>query len=103
MSEPLAYFITFTTYGTWLHGRDPGSVDREHNTPGTSFLPPQSDVEQTQRKRMRQSEYRLDAARRGGVLRTGREAARHRTWKLWSVRVRTQHVHLGASAAARPG
>jgi hypothetical protein len=25
---PLAYFITFTTYGAWLHGRAPGSVDR---------------------------------------------------------------------------
>src|SRR6266478_1713782 len=39
MSEPVAYFITFTTYGTWLHGRAPGSVDREHNQPGTAFLP----------------------------------------------------------------
>jgi hypothetical protein len=28
---PLAYFITFTTYGTWLHGtaKGNGSVDRE--------------------------------------------------------------------------
>jgi hypothetical protein len=39
MSEPLAYFITFTTYGAWLHGRKPGSVDRDHNAPGTPFLP----------------------------------------------------------------
>ena len=29
----LAYFITFTTYGTWLPGsvKGKGSVDREHN------------------------------------------------------------------------
>jgi len=28
-----AYLITFTTYGTWVHGDERGSVDREHNIP----------------------------------------------------------------------
>jgi len=28
---PLAYFITFRTYGTWLHGDERGSIDRYHN------------------------------------------------------------------------
>ena len=28
MSDPLAYFITFTCYGNWLHGDERGSVDR---------------------------------------------------------------------------
>jgi hypothetical protein len=36
----LAYFITFHTYGTWLHGTERGSVDRAHNTLGTPLLPP---------------------------------------------------------------
>ena len=32
----LAYFITFSTYGSWLHGtkKGMGSVDREHNEYG---------------------------------------------------------------------
>ena len=34
-SVPLAYLITFRTYGTWLHGDARGSVDREHNVFGT--------------------------------------------------------------------
>ena len=25
-NKPLAYFITFTTYGTWLHGDSRGSM-----------------------------------------------------------------------------
>lgn len=29
---PLAYLITFRTYGTWLHGDERGSIDRYHNT-----------------------------------------------------------------------
>jgi hypothetical protein len=37
---PLAYFITFHTYGTWIHGDDRGSVDRHHNLYGTPMLPP---------------------------------------------------------------
>ena len=35
--EPLAYFITFHTYGSWLHGAVSGSVDDEHNRPGPRF------------------------------------------------------------------
>ena len=27
----LAYFSTFRTYGTWLHGDDRGSTDRSHS------------------------------------------------------------------------
>ncbi|MCX5659819.1 MAG: hypothetical protein NTW19_08870 [Planctomycetota bacterium] len=37
---PLAYHITFGTYGTRLHGDDRGTVDRDHNIPLTPFLPP---------------------------------------------------------------
>ena len=33
--DPLAYFLTFTTYGTWLHGREEGSVDRDNHVFGT--------------------------------------------------------------------
>ena len=38
----LAYFITFSTYGTWLHGttKGKGSVDREHNQHGCPSLRP---------------------------------------------------------------
>ena len=35
---PLAYFITFRAYGTWLHGDERGSVDRLHNTFGSPSL-----------------------------------------------------------------
>lgn len=37
---PLAYFITFRAYGTWLHGDERGSVDRFHNTFGSPRLRP---------------------------------------------------------------
>jgi REP element-mobilizing transposase RayT len=99
---PLAYFITFTTYGTWLPGRDPGSVDREHNQFGSPLLAPDPEREAAQRGKMRQPEYRLDERRRSIVLQTIREVAAHRKWKLWAVHVRTNHVHIVVAAAARP-
>lgn len=102
MPDPLAYFITFTTYGTWLHGRDPGSVDRKHNLPGTPFLPADPEREAGQREALRQDPYFLDAPRRPIVLRTIREVADHRGWKLWAVHVRTNHVHIVVTVGARP-
>ena len=102
MSAPLAYFITFTTYGSWLHGRDPGSVDRHHNIPGTPFLPVNRELEESHRKAMRQAPYLLDEARRSVVLQTIHEVANHRRWRLWAVHVRTNHVHIIVTAALPP-
>jgi REP element-mobilizing transposase RayT len=100
--EPLAYFITFTTYGTWLQGRDPGWVDRAHNEYGAPV--PAADVEReaAHRAKMRQPEYRLDEARRGIVLKTIVEVAAHRKWRLWAVHVRSNHVHIVVTAPAKP-
>jgi REP element-mobilizing transposase RayT len=102
MSEPLAYFLTFTTYGTWLHGRQPGSVDRQHNQPGAPLLPPDINREAACRGQMRQEEYVLDAERRVVVLQTILEVIRHRGWRVWGVHVRSNHVHVVVSAAAKP-
>lgn len=102
MSEPKAYFLTFTTYDTWLHGRSPGSVDRHNNIPGTPFLPPDGEREEAERSALRQEPYRLDGPRRRVVLRTVREVARHRGWTLWAVHVRTNHVHIVITAPSKP-
>jgi REP element-mobilizing transposase RayT len=102
MGTALAYFITFSTYGTWLHGRAPGSVDRRHNEPGTPFLPADPAREGAEREGLGQSEYRSDTVRRDLVLRTIMEVARHRGWRVWAVHVRTNHVHVVVTAAASP-
>ncbi len=102
MAEPLAYFITFTTYGTWLHGRGPGSVDREHNVLGTPFLAANPAVETANRLRLRQEAYVLDEPRRGVVLQTIRDVAKHRGWKLWAAHVRSNHIHVVVTARQKP-
>jgi REP element-mobilizing transposase RayT len=102
MNQPLAYFITFTTYGTWLQGRSPGSVDRSHNQYGSPLLPSETERETQQRAKMRQPEYRLDEARRGVVLKTIVEVASHRKWKLWAAHVRSNHAHVVVTSPDKP-
>ena len=102
MAEPLAYFITFTTYGTWLHGREPGSVDRKHNVPDTPLLPADPMVEAAARQSLRQEPYLLDEPRRAIVLRTIQEVAKHRGWRLWAAHVRSNHVHVVVTAPHPP-
>lgn len=102
MSSPLAYFITFTTYGTWLHGRAPGSVDRQHNVPGTAVLPADEQREIANRQAMRQPCYVLDEQRREVVLRTIREVCHHRQWLAHAIHVRSNHVHVVVTAPCTP-
>ena len=41
--RPLAYHITFGTYGTRLHGDEKGTVDRDHSRFGDPFLEADAD------------------------------------------------------------
>ena len=101
-SSPLAYFITFSTYGAWLHGRDIGSVDKEHNQVDALFLPADVERERFERDRMREAPYLLDPDRRAIVLRTILEVAAHRHWTVWVCHVRATHVHVIVTAEVKP-
>jgi len=101
-NDPLAYFITFTTYGTWLQGRETGSVDRSHNQFDMPILAPNRTIESRRRSQMRQFEYLLDQPRRQVVLATIIEVAAYRKWRLWAVHVRTNHVHVVVTANTKP-
>jgi REP element-mobilizing transposase RayT len=99
---PLAYFITFHTYGTWLHGSEKGSVDRSHNRHGDEVLLPDDRLESFRRSQMKQPEYRLDPSRRSLVLRAILEHAEHKQWKIWAIHVRTNHVHVVVTSEQPP-
>lgn len=99
---PLAYFLSFTCYGTWLHGRAPGSVDRAHNEFGTPFLPPDAGQMANRQDKLPEPPFTLDQPRRQVVLATVEEVSRYRGWHLFAAHVRTNHVHLVARGEADP-
>ena len=101
-NSPLAFFITFSTYGAWLHGRDAGSIDKQHNEFGTPVLEPDPDRERSELSNLREEPYVLNADRRKVVLATIREVCHHRRWRLWACHVRTNHAHIVVAADAKP-
>jgi len=94
MSQPLAYFITWTTYGTWLHGDERCSVDRKNNSPDTDRLPPDPRRVAIERSLMKSSPQRLSGTERAIVTNAIVEHAAHRSWEILEVNVRTKHVHV---------
>ncbi len=99
---PLAYFITFTTYGTWLHGDAPGSVDQEHNQVGTPWLPADPELRTSASKHMTQEPYLLDAPRREVTRDAVVEECKFRGWSVLALHVRSNHVHLVVTASREP-
>jgi REP element-mobilizing transposase RayT len=102
MQTPLAYFLTFTCYGTWLHGDERGSVDRNHNVPGSFFLAPDGERRTLEKNRLVEPPYLLDAPRREVTLRAICEIAGRKQWALHAVHVRSNHVHVVLTADGVP-
>ncbi len=93
-SDPLAYMLTFHTYGTWHPGDDRGSVSASQNQYGAPLLPRSPRlVDSCQSRQVAESVY-LDAAARAVVQGSISEACAFRQWPLLAINVRTNHVHL---------
>ena len=94
---PLAYLITFRTYGTWLPGDERGSIDKYHN----KFRGPRAVAsrrrETEHRNRLKSPPFLLDAAARTLVGKTICEVSNFRGWRLLAINVRTNHVHVVVS------
>jgi REP element-mobilizing transposase RayT len=99
---PLAYLITFRSYGTWLHGDERGSVDRFHNQYGTPYSPPNSARQTQAQHRLDHTPVTLNAEQRESVAQAIRETCDVHKWLLRALNVRTNHVHAVLSTNVRP-
>lgn len=95
--SPVAYFLTWTCYGTWLHGDERGSVDRDHASFGTPFLPYDSNRRALDERKLIEPAAALGAEARRVVAATIQRHARVRRWDLHALNVRTSHVHVVVS------
>jgi REP element-mobilizing transposase RayT len=100
--QPLAYFITFTAYGTRLHGDERGSVDRVHNLPGTPVLEPDSARVAAETALLMAAPVILGPERRKAVRRAIVEHCDVKGWRLFALNVRTNHVHVVVRADIPP-
>ncbi len=96
-SDPLAYFITWTTYGTWLPGDERGWIQA-----GAGHQPPDLERNLKSAARMSERPLVLTAAQRQAVEAQIRETCAHRGWELHAVRARTNHIHAVVTSDRSP-
>lgn len=94
MSPPLAYFLSWTTKGSWLPGDPRGWVHKDLS--GIRAFD-QRLFEASQSKRPDDGVLLNDAQRRI-VEHTIRDHCTFRGWRLHAVNVRTNHVHVVVTA-----
>jgi len=99
---PLAYLITFRSYGTWLHGDERGSVDRHQNRYGTPYIAPNKPWRQYNERLLKHQPVELTALHRTAVDAAIRDTCDKRGWLLHAVNVRTNHVHTVVTAGCKP-
>jgi hypothetical protein len=97
MADPLAYLVTWSTYGTWLPGDERGWVEYRH---GWQLPDPARQLEAE--AKMTEDACRLDVAQRELVHKTIERHCTIRGWKLHAVNCRTNHMHVVVTANHRP-
>lgn len=98
MSGPLAYFLTFHTYGSWLHGRAEGSIDHDHRAYGQPIPVGNPRRETANREQLKHPIVLLDLIRRKTVLDSVLETCRYRQWQIHALHVRENHIHAVVTA-----
>ncbi len=102
MGRPFAYLITFTCYGTWLHGDERTSVDDDHRIYNAPKADPSVAREVHREQKLKNPPIKLDAAMRGAVDEAIRGVCDYRKWQLFTLNVRTNHVHVVVAALDVP-
>jgi REP element-mobilizing transposase RayT len=103
MPVPLAYHLTWTCYGQWLHGDARGYVDAHHRTLGEPYVHGGGRLYNVSFNRMAESPCWLGEEERRAVTAALHAACRFRGWSLLAVNVQPDHVHVAVEAPGITG
>jgi REP element-mobilizing transposase RayT len=95
--DPIAFFLTWSTYGTWLPGDDRGWVEYQGG-----FRLPDPLLELECSARMAEDACRLTERQRERVEQQVGETCRYKGWILHAVYCGSNHVHVVLTAPAPP-
>jgi hypothetical protein len=97
LPDPLAFFITWSTYGTWLPGDDRGWIEYRR---GWQLPDPARELEA--QAAMTEDACILDREQRQLVEDTIADDCEKRGWQLHSVNCRSNHLYVVVSANCHP-
>jgi hypothetical protein len=100
---PLAYHITFGTYGTRLHGDKRGTVDRRLNQPGDPIIGADPDWQRIEISKLRFPIRQFDLAQRQLIESLIPDICIRGGWELLARAARKDHVHALLTAQADGG
>jgi REP element-mobilizing transposase RayT len=95
--EPIAFFLTWSTYGTWLPGDERGWVEYRR---GFQLPDPVLELECT--ARMSEAAVRLLPHDRQAVHEQLAETCKFRGWILHAANCRSNHAHVVVTADVAP-
>ena len=101
-AKPTAYFITFNTYGSWLHGDSRGSVLRRPFRGRKGIINSHPGLHLYQRDNLPQKPVTLSEEQRVVVLEAIVEECSFRQWKLHAQTIREQHCHAAVEGDCTP-
>ncbi|MCX7125093.1 MAG: transposase [Gammaproteobacteria bacterium] len=99
---PLAYFITFRTYASWLHGDDRTSVDRTNNRFNTPKIAPNPCLHRSMYDAQKQETVTLNKRHGDIILDAAAHVCDKNNWKIHALHVRTNHVHATITSERTP-
>lgn len=97
MDDPIAFFLTIATYGTWLPGDQRGWVEYQH---GWKLPDPIRELEAA--GKMAEDARILTPYQRETVENQVRETCNHRGWICHAVNCRSNHMHIVVGAFETP-
>lgn len=96
MGKTVGYMVTFTTYGSWLQGREQGFV-KDGEIRGENVLLARSSA-----KKMKGSVVRLNKRQKAIVREAILEKARKVGQRIIAIAVQSNHVHMVIGYDGRP-
>jgi len=93
VDEPIAHFITWTAYGTWLPGDERGSWHRGE------FQRPNALFREVAATKMKETAFTISATDRELVENIARRHCEIRRWALHAIAARSNHVHVVVTAS----
>ena len=99
---PYAYFITFVTYGTWLHFDERGSVDQKHNVYGTPRITPNKAGLKYRNSELLYKPFVMNDTQKINVMHSIQSVCDYCHWRLFAIHVRSNHVHMITQSAISP-